>query len=229
MRRLIVIVIVVVLGILCYSSDFLLYTKKVFLSEPTTHTIEKGEYLSKIAQHYYGNADYWRELALINRAPDSDVIFPGEEIVIPTLDVIKQIRNTRWLSKVNRFMNDQENILAVHKVKAAEPDLAEVSSEPVTEPVTAAINADESGVTQNVPGDNNEKSAKSSVFYIILAAIAIALVAGIVAFIIYRRKNRTDTTLDIDDIDFGDDKGDSEPDYDEYLKKKERERELILN
>ena len=51
------------------------------------HTVEKGESLSKIAKHYYGNAMKYNAIFDANRnlLSNPDVIHPGQELVIPHL------------------------------------------------------------------------------------------------------------------------------------------------
>ena len=82
----------VLLGI--YSEDQFLWCTRLFSNDPHVHTIQQGEYFSKISQQYYGTATYWKELAMINRAPISDLVFPGEEIVVPSLEAIQELRKS---------------------------------------------------------------------------------------------------------------------------------------
>lgn len=137
MKRLLIFLFIVSLLIIGYSYDQFAWCKKLILGEPSTHTIQQGEYLSQIAKKYYGDASYWRELALINRAPDCDVVFPGEEIVIPSFDVIKEIRKTRWLTKVNKYVKGQEEILAQLNAQI-EDDMAAVDTDTPVEPQSLA-------------------------------------------------------------------------------------------
>lgn len=50
-----------------------------------THTVVKGDNLSKIAKHYYGNANEWKRIFEANRdiLKDPDKIFPGQTLKIP--------------------------------------------------------------------------------------------------------------------------------------------------
>ncbi|MFQ5603911.1 MAG: LysM peptidoglycan-binding domain-containing protein [bacterium] len=82
------------------------------LDQPMTHEIQEGEWLSKLAKDYYGDVSYWKELALINRAPNGNLIYPGEKIIIPSFDAIQKIRKTRRLSDVNDLVDVQQDILA---------------------------------------------------------------------------------------------------------------------
>ena len=51
----------------------------------TTYTVQKGDSLSKIAKHEYGNANDWKKIFEANRdvIKDPDLIYPGQELKIP--------------------------------------------------------------------------------------------------------------------------------------------------
>ena len=53
----------------------------------TRHTVEKGESLSKISKHYYGDPMKYNKIFEANRdkLDNADVIHPGQELVIPNL------------------------------------------------------------------------------------------------------------------------------------------------
>ncbi len=50
-----------------------------------THTVKKGESLSKIAQRVYGDAQQWRRIYDANRdtVSDPDLIHPGQVLKLP--------------------------------------------------------------------------------------------------------------------------------------------------
>ncbi len=50
-----------------------------------THTVVKGETLSKIAQHYYGSAGQWKRIYEANKSviKNPDLIYPGQTFTIP--------------------------------------------------------------------------------------------------------------------------------------------------
>ena len=50
-----------------------------------TYTVAKGDNLSKIAKHFYGNANEWKRIFEANRdiLKDPDKIFPGQTLKIP--------------------------------------------------------------------------------------------------------------------------------------------------
>ncbi|MGA9420726.1 MAG: LysM peptidoglycan-binding domain-containing protein [Rhodanobacteraceae bacterium] len=51
-----------------------------------TYTVAKGDTLSKIAKHFYGDANRWREIFDANRdrISNPDLIQPGQSLKIPT-------------------------------------------------------------------------------------------------------------------------------------------------
>lgn len=51
------------------------------------HTVKSGETLGKIAKHYYGNASKYNDIfkANSNILKNPDLIYPGQELVIPNL------------------------------------------------------------------------------------------------------------------------------------------------
>ena len=54
-------------------------------SATNTYTVVKGDSLSKIAKHFYGNASRWRRIFDANRdqLDDPDLIKPGQVLTIP--------------------------------------------------------------------------------------------------------------------------------------------------
>ena len=53
--------------------------------EPRIYVVQKGDSLSKIAKHFYGNTTGWRRIYEANRdrIKDPDVIQPGWKLTIP--------------------------------------------------------------------------------------------------------------------------------------------------
>ena len=54
--------------------------------EVKKHVVQKGESLSLIAKHYYGDIHKWKQLYEANKAvigDNPDLIKPGQELVIP--------------------------------------------------------------------------------------------------------------------------------------------------
>lgn len=244
MKKFFIIVFVIALLIAGYAYDQFGWCKKLLFGEPTTHVIQKGEYLSQISKQYYGTADYWRELSLINRAPDSDLVFPGEEIIIPSLDVIKEIRRTQWLSKVNSYVKNEEDIIARLKM-GEEPVLAE-NNPAETEPMTTPEKMLENDANFNVPDTeqvyasfeneqqtmDGEDAKSASSLGLLLTVIGAVFVASLVAIVLIRRKKRSQqiTIVDDDELNILDEDEESEPDYHEYLKNKpEREKSVLVD
>jgi nucleoid-associated protein YgaU len=50
-----------------------------------TYTVQKGDSLSKIAKHVYGNANEWKKIFEANRdiIKNPDLIHPGQTLKIP--------------------------------------------------------------------------------------------------------------------------------------------------
>lgn len=50
------------------------------------HVVQAGDYLVKLAQHYYGDGALWRKIYDANRVtigPNPDKIYPGQRLIIP--------------------------------------------------------------------------------------------------------------------------------------------------
>ena len=52
---------------------------------PRTYEVKKGDSLSKIAKHIYGDANRWKQIfeANTDKLKDPDKIFPGQVLIIP--------------------------------------------------------------------------------------------------------------------------------------------------
>ena len=59
--------------------------KPAVAPEVRTYTVVKGDSLSKIAKHFYGDANEWKRIFEANRGvlKDPDKIFPGQKLEIP--------------------------------------------------------------------------------------------------------------------------------------------------
>jgi hypothetical protein len=242
MKKVVFVLLVIALLIVGYTHDQFVWCKKLLFGDPTTHVIQRGEYLSTIAKQYYGRADYWKELALVNRAPDSDLIHPGEEIIVPSLNVIKEIRRTRWMSKVNSYVKNEEDIIArlnrgeqinLAQNRQDEPkttpemitETGQNEAVPMQEPVSTPA---QMARQNNLPQHAGVRSSTSQ--GLTLGVIALILAASVFAFVMIRRKKRSQQITIVDDHELnllGED-DDSEPDYQDYLQKKSRRKEDAL-
>jgi LysM repeat protein len=124
------------------------------LEQPLSHEIKDGDWLSKISQQYYGDPSYWKELALVNRAPSGDRIFPGERVIVPDFDAIQRVRQARRLSDVNEVVNLQEDILA-GRVKTHSEPLAQ--REPEDSPSSSVTSP---SASRNVPAEPSEEMSE---------------------------------------------------------------------
>ena len=91
-----------------WSAGDVLIGSRQFLEEPRIHVVKEGESFSRLAKHYYGNPDYWRALALINRAPNVDRIYPGEHVMLPDAGTIATIAKSQRMTEVNELVNNQQ-------------------------------------------------------------------------------------------------------------------------
>lgn len=234
MKKVIIILFIVMLLIAGYAHDKFAWAKKLILGEPTTHVIQKGESFSKLAKQYYGSTKYWRELALINRSPNSNLVFPGEQIVIPSLNAIKEIRRTRWMTKVNSFMKGEQDILAglnqgEQPALAANPQgtspetgMAGSAASSVDEPMATADEAEQMPLMKD---DTNLKSSGS--VGLVLGILAVLLIASFVAYLVVRsRRSERISIIDDKDLNLIDDE--SEPNYQDYLKNKSRRKKTVF-
>lgn len=50
-----------------------------------TYTVRSGDSLSKIAKHYYGDAQQWKKIhqANLDQIKDPNLIYPGQQLIIP--------------------------------------------------------------------------------------------------------------------------------------------------
>jgi len=246
MKKILVLFILVTVIFGLYSEENLLWCKKMIFNEPTTHVIQKGDYFSKLSQQYYGTAKYWRQLALINRAPNKDMVFPGEKVVIPSLEAVKKLKESRSLTSVNDIVKVQKDWIAEHgnvttqyAFEATETTTEEqvtttAEQAPAQETAIAQVPITQSDNSEPEPVIENEYE-KSSMLPIILTIAAVVLIVGIMSLYLYRRKKKyeleefepvekeEDTLLEEDDEEVNEVYTDpfAEPEH-------EREREQVL-
>ncbi len=109
--------IVYTMGVLVLAALFLEPTENLFSGfllmedDPTLREVREGDWLSKIATEYYNDPSYWKELALINRAPNGNMLFPGEKVIVPASRTIQEIRAASSFSRVNEMVEQQRAIL----------------------------------------------------------------------------------------------------------------------
>lgn len=119
------------------SHGEMLWGNRLFLDEPRVHKIEKGEYLSKIAEQYYGDPQRWRELALINRAPNPNHVEVGEEILVPAANLVQEISRAHTLTQVNTVVKEQQRLAtatpATPNAPTATPAITIAPHEPMAE------------------------------------------------------------------------------------------------
>ncbi len=206
MKKLLFAVGLVALALVLLAQQDVLWSRLRFLEAPRVYVVQKGESLSKLAQEHYGNTDYWRELALVNRAPEPNYIQPGEEILLPAANVIQELRRARTISRVNDLVNAQHALATrVAPVKTpaetqTEPAIGATSEQPAAEPTMIAMGGSPSEATEtpantpietaqnNAPAYNDEpvvEESGGSWFWLIFGLLALG---GVVGFVVYRRR-----------------------------------------
>ena len=159
-----------------------------WLDAPRVHVVQKGESLSKLAKENYGEVNYWRELALINRAPKPNHIQPGEQVLLPAANVLQDLRRARTLSRVNEIVEAQTahagSTTAAPAVTAAPPahDSNLNPPAPASEPV--ATTSEPTVATDTAPRPE-EETASDAWFWVILGLIALG---GVIGFVFYRKR-----------------------------------------
>lgn len=206
MKKMLIILAILGLVIALTGSDAILWCKRMLLNEPTIHTVDAGDYLSKVALKYYGNAKYWRELALINRAPDSDLIFPGEDIFIPNKEVIEQLYRARSLSRVNSLVDGQKQLYAQNQT-AEENTLAETNKSLIPKSGTVIKSEKMVKLDPEPQDDSITETERANSSPIVFSIIGGSIFLAAIAFVFYLKKNEAKTNETEDE---------SEPDYQKY-------------
>jgi len=144
------------------SQGELLWSSRLLLDESRVHKIQKGESLSLLAKRYYGDPQRWRELALLNRAPNPNLVLPGEDVVVPAVGSINEMSRVKTITKFNSLANEQER-LAV----AETPEAMRQFSQSTSPSATSTQSAQEGGAgladeNQAVSGNGSIEPATSS-------------------------------------------------------------------
>ena len=204
MKRFIFRILLIALIVCGSTQDSFLWSYRLFLDSPTVHNVSKGEYLSKLSLKYYGTPDYWRELALINRAPNPDLVYPEEGILIPDLEAVKELKKAKTITAVNSLVEKLERTVARNETK---PKVV------VTEPVSrkADIQFENQMRTVAPPPKKDvikeppaKESGSSSIVTLVLMIIGTSGLVGAISFFIIKRLNERKTPSDPSSGDNGD-------------------------
>lgn len=169
------------------SHGEMLWGNRLFLDEPRVHKIEKGEYLSKIAKQYYGDPQRWRELALINRAPNPNHVEVGEEILVPAANKVQELRRAHTLTQVNTVVKAQQQ-LATNTPAAPAP--------PTTTPAITIAPHEPVGATP-APVVTEPVAPPDALPWQWIVAGAAILILAIIGFIRYRRRKAEEAEVEI--------------------------------
>lgn len=199
--------------------DAIGWCKRQILNEPTTYAIEPGDYLSKISLKYYGTAKYWQELALINRAPNSDLVFPGEVVFVPSREVIEELHRARSFSKVNQLLDAQE--LALANARKSENQII-IGDTLMAKNNQQASAVDSSLALSGKESVENVEKATSNLKLILIGIFSGLILLGLISFAVVKKvkdtkeihENNQSESVIVTSTD------EEEPDYQEYLRNK---------
>jgi hypothetical protein len=146
---------------------------------------------------------------MVNRAPKPDHIEVGEEILLPSAAVIKELSRSRTLTRVNALVGNEEKIAVRPAPEPAngfterrEPTNGTETAAPVETPMTTTD--EESGIVPETTSPEaftpvTDTVIENTGFPWFWLAIGLILVAGIVGFIWYRRKqSREDAEVEME-------------------------------
>jgi len=195
------------------SQGELAWSNRRLLDEARVHKIQKGESLSLLAKRYYGDPHRWRELSLINRAPNANLVLPGEEVLVPDVAAINELSRARTITRVKSVVGEQERV-AVAETPAAAQEFSGASStpakpaeslQPQASPQTPAVstasssNDGQPGATATEPMTAEQQSAETAPFTEesnseagfpwFWVALGVILVGGVFAFMRYRQRS----------------------------------------
>ncbi len=192
---------------ICCTGFFVLFSQHEellgrlhWLDAPRVHVVQKGESLSRLAKENYGEVNYWRELALINRAPKPNHIQPGEQVLLPAANVLQELRRARTLSRVNEIVKAQTaqvgNANTTPAVTSTQPVSDLDANNPVPAPEPATVTAppattEPTGVTAVQPPQ--EETTSDGWFWVILGLIALG---GVIGFVFYRKRQEEKEKLE---------------------------------
>jgi len=175
-----------------WSHGEMLLGNRLFLDEPRVHKIEKGEYLSKLAKQYYGDPQRWRELALINRAPNPDHIEVGEEILVPAANAIVEISRARTLTKVNALVGEQQTLTT----RKSPPSITQTNPATTTAPSSEITPGNGATVPQQpvvetpAPGVTEPAATKTEFPWPLVGIGAAVFAIAVAGFVLYRRRQK---------------------------------------
>ncbi|MBN2093409.1 LysM peptidoglycan-binding domain-containing protein [candidate division KSB1 bacterium] len=199
--------------------DAIGWCKRQILDEPTTYAIEPGDYLSKISLKYYGTAKYWQELALINRAPHSDLVFPGEVVFVPSREVIEALHRARSFSKVNELLKAQELMLANARKGENQHIVADTVKSEMIQP---AAETDSLFAINDTESMKNSENSTSNIKYILIGVFSGLILLGLISIVIVKKVNESKERQEDHQLKpvIVSSTDEEEPDYQEYLKNK---------
>ena len=189
MRQFIVIIAVMALVIGGFTQDNFLWSFRLFQEEPVIHQINQGEYLSQLSQKYYGTTDYWKELALINRAPKPDLVYPNEKILIPDIEKMRTLKRAKTISDVNKLVAEMEKTLSgkiVFKEEILQERLSQTNKQSIEDTKAASVEDKKAVVVEKTAAIKS--STNSGILYFFYMLGIITAIGSLVYFFLRRSK-----------------------------------------
>lgn len=179
----------IILGI--FSKEVSLMAE-AYLGNSTTHTVKKGESLSLIAKQYYGDPYLWKELSLVNMAPNPDLILPGEQITIPSAETIHKLNEAKTISTVKDLVVVEETALNKSPEPEKDSQLTMNSQEQPNSP-DSETTEDEVIPLTIVEEDISAAESEAAGFPWIWLIAAVFLIGGLIGLAMYRRRQNIDS------------------------------------
>ena len=177
---------------LLFSQNEMLWSKRRFLDAPRVHKVQKGESLSQLAKQHYGSPKRWRELALVNRAPQPNHLEVGEEILLPSAAVINKLRRSRTITRVNTLVGEQDNASTAKTPEMTQQEAPTNLPEATPPTETLAGNPESNNLVPETTSETIipplDPTTEASAFPWFWLAVGVMLIAGIAGFIWYRRQ-----------------------------------------
>lgn len=153
-------------------------------STPTHYQIKRGENLQKVSRQFYGAKKYWQDLALVNRIPKADDIWPGETIFVPTPATIRKLHRAGSLSKVNRLL-EQEQLQAA-PAPVAQAQTRDSSSQVILPDTTAGTDSSRLATAPTAAASGRQWMW---IGLLLFGVPFMIILGGVIGFIIYRNKH----------------------------------------
>jgi len=203
--------------------------------ETRVHKVQKGESLSQLAKKHYGSTKRWRELALANRAPKPNHLEAGEEIILPSKDTINKLRRSRTITRANALIDGQQQTVAstastVEKPLTPVNVIDDAVSTAATKTPASDLPENQSVIPETAPAEIApvEPEVAEAGFPWFWMAVGVMLIAGVIGFVWYRRKQAENAEIEVAVVEHGNGFAERSRDRHPFAKPaKEKEKENV--